>query len=75
MKAVATERNPEKANTPTLAISERDRLVHVKEAAQLLRISEVSIRRYLTKKILTRYKVGARTVMKLSDVLALVRQA
>jgi excisionase family DNA binding protein len=40
-------------------------------AAQLMGVSEASIRRFLTKKKLKRYKIGARTVVKRSDALAL----
>jgi excisionase family DNA binding protein len=39
--------------------------------AQLMGVSEASIRRFLTQKKLRRYKIGARTVVKRSDVLAL----
>lgn len=47
----------------------------VQEAAELLRISPVSIRRYLGQKKLKRYKVGARTLLKAADVLGLVEAA
>lgn len=49
--------------------------VSVPEAAALLRISPVSIRRYLGQGKLKRYKVGARTLLKTSDVLGLVEAA
>jgi excisionase family DNA binding protein len=46
----------------------------VTEAAQLLSISEVSIRRYLTQKKLRRFKVGSRTLLDRAAVLALVHE-
>lgn len=46
----------------------------VSEAAQLLTISRVSIRRYLGMGKLKKYKVGARTLLRRDDVLALVRE-
>jgi hypothetical protein len=46
----------------------------VREGAALLRLSEVSIRRYLTLKKLRRFKVGSRTLLMRSDVLGLVRE-
>jgi hypothetical protein len=46
-----------------------------KEAAQILKMSEISIRRFLTQKRLTRLKCGARTLLRLSEVLSMVREA
>jgi len=46
-----------------------------KEAAALLKLSEISIRRFLTQKKLRRYKVGARTLLRHDEVLGLVREA
>jgi excisionase family DNA binding protein len=46
----------------------------VREGAALLRISEGSIRRYLTLKKLRWFKVGSRTLLIRSDVLGLVRE-
>jgi excisionase family DNA binding protein len=43
-----------------------------KEIAELMRISEISVRRMLTKKQLTRYKFGSRTLVRLSEALGLV---
>ena len=43
----------------------------VSAAAQLLGVSEASIRRFFTQKKLKRFKVGARSVARRSDVLAL----
>jgi excisionase family DNA binding protein len=45
----------------------------VTEAADLLRVSVVSIRRYLGQGKLKRFKVGSRTLVRQADVLALVR--
>ena len=47
--------------------------ITVAEAADFLRLSEISIRRYLTKKILKRYKVGARTLLRRDEVLGLIK--
>lgn len=51
----------------------------VAEAAELLKLSEISIRRYLTNKILVRYKVGdakrGRTLLRRDDVERLIKQA
>jgi Helix-turn-helix domain len=54
--------------------------VTVAEAAEILRLSQVSVRRFLTQKRLTRYKVDrskktSRTLLKRSEVLSLVREA
>jgi excisionase family DNA binding protein len=49
--------------------------VTCKEAATLLKLSEISIRRLLTQKKLRRFKVGSRTLMRQDEVLGLVRQA
>lgn len=48
--------------------------VSVQEAADLLRVSQVSIRRYLGQRKLKRFKVGSRTLLRHSDVMALVRE-
>ena len=47
----------------------------VEEAAELLRMSQVSIRRYLGQGKLKRFKVGSRTLVRHDDVMALVREA
>ena len=49
--------------------------ITVAEAAEILRLSEISIRRYLTKKIFVRYKAGGRTLLRRDDVLRLVKAA
>lgn len=49
--------------------------VTCKQGADLLKLSEISIRRMLTKKLLKRYKVGARTLIRRSELLGLVREA
>jgi excisionase family DNA binding protein len=56
--------------------SQRD-FVTIREAAQLTRLSESSIRRFLTTKKLRRYKVagGSRTLCKKDEVLALIQLA
>jgi excisionase family DNA binding protein len=47
----------------------------IQEAAELLRVSPVTIKRYLWLKKLTRYKVGTRTLLDRQNVLSIVRQA
>jgi len=46
-----------------------------KQASEILTISEISVRRFLTQKKLRRFKCGSRTLLRLSEVLALVREA
>lgn len=46
-----------------------------KEVASLLRLSEISVRRLLTQKKLRRYKVGARTLIRRSEALGLIRES
>ena len=46
----------------------------IQEAAELLRVSQVSIRRYLGQGRLKRFKVGARTLLRHDDVMSLVRE-
>jgi len=52
-----------------------DKYINVKEAAALLRLSEISIRRLLWKKKLTRYKAGGRTLLRQSQVMGLIHEA
>ena len=65
-------------NTADSALSQlqrpEDRLVTVSWAANFLSMSHVSIRRYLTQKKLRRYKVGGKTLIRLGDLLALVKE-
>jgi excisionase family DNA binding protein len=49
--------------------------IAVREAAHLLRLSEVSVRRFLTEKRLKRYKAAGRTLLRRDEVLALVKPA
>ena len=48
--------------------------VSVAEAADLLRMGKSSIRRFLGMGKIKKYKVGARTLIRRDDVLALVRE-
>jgi excisionase family DNA binding protein len=48
--------------------------VTVSEAAELVRVSEVTIRRYLGLKRLKRHKFGTRTLLNRADVLGLVHE-
>jgi excisionase family DNA binding protein len=45
-----------------------------KQAAELLKISEISVRRFLTQKKLRRFKCGSRTLVRLSEVLGLIHE-
>lgn len=58
-----------------LPIGQKARFLSVQEAAELLRISQVSIRRYLGQGKLKRFKVGARTLLLHDEVLGLIREA
>jgi excisionase family DNA binding protein len=51
-----------------------ERLVSVPDAAAFLSVSEVTIRRNLTNKKLRRFKVGGRTLIKVGDLMALVKE-
>jgi hypothetical protein len=51
-----------------------ERMVSVPWAADFLCVSEPTVRRYLTQKILRRFKVGSRTLVKLGDLMALVKE-
>lgn len=48
--------------------------ITVREAAALLKLSEISIRRFLTVKKLRRYKVGSRTLLHASEVRSLIHE-
>jgi len=54
---------------------EQGEFVDVPGAARFLLVSEASVRRYLTKKVLTRYKVLGRTLLRTSEVRNLVKVA
>jgi hypothetical protein len=54
---------------------ERDVYLSVREAADFARISEISVRRLLTKKRLRRFKCGARTLVLLRDLQGLIHEA
>jgi excisionase family DNA binding protein len=52
---------------------DRERYVDVREAAQILHLSEASVRRLLTQRKLRRFKCGARTLLAREQVLSLIR--
>jgi hypothetical protein len=59
---------------------EQDEYIGIPEAAHLLRLSDKSIRRLLTEKKLTRFKVGSasvksRTLLLRSEVFGLIQKA
>jgi len=66
---------PEKSAASSAANPVPGQYVSVKEAARLLKISEISIRRFLTQRKLRRFKVGSRTLVLQSEVLSLVHEA
>jgi excisionase family DNA binding protein len=47
----------------------------IEEAAELLRVSKATIKRYLGLKTLRKYKFGRRTLLSYDDVVSHVRQA
>jgi excisionase family DNA binding protein len=53
----------------------RQQFVSVQEAAEMLRISQVSIRRYLGQGKLKRFEVGARTLLRHDEVMGLIRES
>lgn len=61
-------------NSRADAAPSAEEFLTVREGAALLKLSEVSIRRYLTQKKLRRFKVGGRTLLMRGDVLGLVRE-
>lgn len=65
---------PAKSTGSNAAFAPSGAYVSVKEAARLLKISEIGIRRFLTQKKLRRFKVGARTILLQSEVLSLIRE-
>jgi excisionase family DNA binding protein len=46
-----------------------------KQAAEILKMSEITVRRFLTHKKLRRFKSGSRTLVSRAEVLALIREA
>lgn len=60
---------------PITESSSGQEFITCKEAALLLKLSEISIRRMLTQRKLKRYKVGARTLIRLSEARGLIREA
>jgi hypothetical protein len=56
------------------ANSAAEKLVTVPAGADLLSVSQVTIRRYLTQKKLRRFKVGGRTLVKVGDLMNLVKE-
>jgi excisionase family DNA binding protein len=48
--------------------------INVKEAAELVRVSEDTIRHYLVKRKLRRFKFGGRTLLSRAEVLGLIKE-
>ncbi len=63
------------AGASTVPSDQKENYINVKEAAALLRLSEISIRRMLWKRKLKRYKCGGRTLLRESQVLSLIHEA
>ena len=59
---------------PTISLHEGAAFISVKAAAELLSVSQVSIRRYLGQGQLKRFKFGSRTLLRRDDVMGLVRE-
>lgn len=61
--------------TTGLAVSAAsgEQFLTCKEAAAIVKLSEISIRRLLTKGKLRRFKMGARTLISRAELLGLVR--
>jgi Helix-turn-helix domain len=73
--APAVHANKESADSALVTMQEAaERLVSVPWAADFLCVSEPTVRRYLTQKILRRFKVGGRTLIKLGDLQKLVKE-
>lgn len=66
---------PAKANAPNAVVPAANQYVTVREAARLLKLSEISIRRFLSQKRLRRFKVGSRTLLLHSEVVGLIRES
>ncbi len=70
-----------KTHTPTAAqrkdaasAKELVRFLTVREVCQLTRLSEASVRRRLGDGRLKKFKAGARTLVRIDDALALIRE-
>jgi excisionase family DNA binding protein len=59
---------------PTIPVTAGAAFISVKAAAELLSVSQVSIRRYLGQGRLKRFKFGSRTLLRHDDVMNLVRE-
>jgi excisionase family DNA binding protein len=59
---------------PGISFHEGAAFISVKAAAELLSVSQVSIRRYLGQGQLKRFKFGSRTLLRRDDVMGLVRE-
>lgn len=60
--------------TPAEQARDRKVYVTVREAADLLCLSEISVRRFLTLTKLRRFKAGGRTLLLQSEVLSLIKE-
>ncbi|MCU1305232.1 MAG: hypothetical protein JWQ87_5516 [Candidatus Sulfotelmatobacter sp.] len=61
-------------NSTARPTTDKDRLISIPTGAEMLSLSEATIRRYLTQKVLRRFKVGNRTLIKVGDLMGLVKE-
>jgi excisionase family DNA binding protein len=61
-------------SAPTAAVPTSGQYISVKQAARVLNISEIGVRRFLTQKRLRRFKVGSRTLVLHAEVMGLIRE-
>lgn len=61
--------------SPRLLVAGQPHYITVKEAALRLGLAEITIRKFLTAGKLRRFKVGRRTLVRVSDVDRLVKPA
>jgi helix-turn-helix protein len=58
----------------TMAGSIPGGFVTVTAGAKIVKLAEPTIRRYLTTKKLRRYKIGGRTLIKVADLLGMIKE-
>lgn len=74
--ATASRNTTQRGHAVRAEVDQTDKFVSVRQAADLLHLSEASVRRFLTQKKLRRFKAGgARTLLLRAEVVALIRPA
>jgi len=61
--------------TPVTEQLQQGKFLSVREGAAFSKVSEITLRRWLTQKKLRRYKIGSRTLIKASDLAGLIHEA